>query len=514
MLVCCLFAVDAAAAKFSYTYKGVTFTCKTKGNTACITEFDVDATTVVIPAVVQNGTISYPVTEVSTYISGCNYFTQELVIEEGVQTIANFCFIEFRNLVKVTLPSTIQRMGKNAFRKDRAITFIKSEPDPAAINANNNYLAQAEAEKMREQAAKELADAEAEAEKMRKQAAKEMAEAEEMRKKAAKEMAEAEANENEDKKSKAGVGGLLKKGLGLFAKSKDKPKTAEKEIAVVKTEIAENKPVEQPKEKQSIPDEQNIDMDIPVIKGKVNDNLYCVIIANETYEQVPDVKFALNDGNTFKEYCIKTLGIPEKNIKTYLNASFTDMRRAFSFMEQISNLKKGNSKFIFYYAGHGIPSEADQTAYLLPTDGYPTDVATCIRLKEMYQRFGKMQSENVLVLLDACFSGVQRGSGGAMVEHRGITRVKNETLTGNVVAFSAASGEQTAMAYKDAGHGMFTYHLLNKLKATKGNITLGELVNHVKEKVGEDAILINDKPQTPSVVASPLIKAKWANIKF
>ncbi len=493
MLVCCLFAVDVIAAKFSYTYKGVTFTCKTKKNTVCITEFDVDAKTVVIPAVVQYGPTSYPVTEVSTYVSGCNYFAQELVIEEGIQVIDNFCFIEFRNLVKVTLPSTIQRMGKKAFRSDLAITFIKPEPDPTKNNIPTNYLAQTDVSK----------DNPVVPEVKGKSKDKKRSKPE------AKEKSKVEQDE-----PKSNGGGLLKKGLALFS-PKSKSNESTPEVAAV--EVAENKQAEYkptPKQKLSIPKELNVDVDIPVNKGKVNDNLYCVIIANENYEQVPNVTYALNDGNTFKEYCMMTLGVPEKNIKSFPNASFTDMRRAFSFMEQIANLKKGNSKFIFYYAGHGIPSEADKTAYLLPTDGYPTDVATCIRLKEMYQRFGKMQTENVLVLLDACFSGVQRGSGHAMVDHRGITRVKNETLTGNVVAFTAASGEQTAMAYKEAGHGMFTYHLLSKLKATKGNITLGELVNHVTEKVGEDAILINDKPQTPSVVSSPIIKTKWANIKF
>ena len=51
------------------------------------------------------------------------------------------------------------------------------------------------------------------------------------------------------------------------------------------------------------------------ITGKKNDKTVALIIANEKYEMAAGVENASNDGLAFKEYCLKTLGIPAANLK-------------------------------------------------------------------------------------------------------------------------------------------------------------------------------------------------------
>ena len=52
----------------------------------------------------------------------------------------------------------------------------------------------------------------------------------------------------------------------------------------------------------------DVDQNIPQTNKKSEDT-YALIIANEEYQFVDDVNFAAHDGEVFKEYCIKTLGI-------------------------------------------------------------------------------------------------------------------------------------------------------------------------------------------------------------
>lgn len=258
-----------------------------------------------------------------------------------------------------------------------------------------------------------------------------------------------------------------------------------------------------------------MDVDIPVVATDKNKDTYCVIIANEKYEDVPEVEFAQHDGEVFKEYCIKTLGIPEKQIRTFINASYTDIKRALNWMETIDNVTEGQSKMLFYYAGHGMPNEADKTAYIIPTDGFPKDITTCFRLSEFYDRLGKLKTKSVTVLLDACFSGVKRGSGQALVTARGVAiKPKEELLSGNIVVFAAASDDETALAYQNKRHGMFTYFLLRKLKETKGKISFGEFFSTISSDVKKNSMLENDKLQTPSVNVSPGMSAKWKEQQF
>ena len=67
--------------------------------------------------------------------------------------------------------------------------------------------------------------------------------------------------------------------------------------------------------------ESEVDINIPVTDKKA-EKTYALIIANENYEFVDNVDYAAHDGDIFKEYCIKTLGIPERQIRYCANASY------------------------------------------------------------------------------------------------------------------------------------------------------------------------------------------------
>ncbi|MBO7117035.1 MAG: hypothetical protein J6V87_08325, partial [Prevotella sp.] len=59
-----------------------------------------------------------------------------------------------------------------------------------------------------------------------------------------------------------------------------------------------------------------------------------------------------------------------------------------------------------------------------------------------------------------------------------------------------------------------TYFLLKKLKESKGNVTMGELSNYVKEQVKRYSIVENGKSQTPSVMTSDNLKTTWESMKI
>ncbi len=80
--------------------------------------------------------------------------------------------------------------------------------------------------------------------------------------------------------------------------------------------------------------------------------------------------------------------------------------------------------------------------------------------------------------------------------------------------FSASSGNQSAFGYKEKAHGMFTYFLLKKLKETNGNVTYGELDTYLKDQVGKNAIVYNNKEQTPESIFSPSFEKVWKDFKL
>lgn len=254
----------------------------------------------------------------------------------------------------------------------------------------------------------------------------------------------------------------------------------------------------------------DIDKNIPEAINS-NSNTFAIVIANETYNKEANVPYAVNDGNIFKEYCRNCLGIPEKNIHLITNATLNDIRHEVKWVQDVAEVYKGDAKIIFYYAGHGIPDEKSKNAYLLPTDGYGSDVATGYSLENLYKTFGSLPSKSITVFLDACFSGAKR-DGNMLASARGVAiKVKQTIPVGNMVVFTAAQGDETAYPYKEEEHGLFTYYLLKKLQETKGNATLGELSDYIKEQVERQSIVTNGKLQSPSIMATSSIGNEWKN---
>ena len=260
----------------------------------------------------------------------------------------------------------------------------------------------------------------------------------------------------------------------------------------------------------------DIDKNVPA-SNKTYPNRYALIIGNEDYTRFQpglssevNVPFAVSDARTFKEYAIKTLGILPDNIYALENAISSEMSREIEKLEKIIQYEKGQAEVFVYYAGHGFPDESTKMAYLMPVDISGADVQRGIPLKTLYAGLTKYPSKRVTVFLDACFSGGGRDAG--LLAARGV-RIKadQEPVAGNLVVFSASSGQQSALPYSEKQHGMFTYFLLKTMQERKGNVSYRQLFENLKREVELNSIKVNGKDQNPELIFSPEVDGIWEN---
>lgn len=261
------------------------------------------------------------------------------------------------------------------------------------------------------------------------------------------------------------------------------------------------------------PVDRDVDERIP--QNTTNNNsTFAFIFGNENYDAAVNVPFARADAKTFAEYCHKTLGLPEENVRCYLDATYAAILRAIEDIKTVAKVREGNVNVVFYYAGHGFPDDAEKQAYLLPVDATSSQLGVCYSLDKLYKELQQMNAKMVTVFLDACFSGSLRGE-GMISEARGVAiRPKKNEPKGNIVVFSAATGEQTAHPYKEKGHGLFTYFLLKKLQESRGNVLLGELDEYISKNVMDVSSVKLQKSQTPQVQVSPDIEDTWKDMKL
>lgn len=260
----------------------------------------------------------------------------------------------------------------------------------------------------------------------------------------------------------------------------------------------------------------DVDMNIPSSSLK-RENTFCLVIGNEAYQQrdTPNVKYAMKDSKTFSEYCIRTLGVPDKQVRNITNATYIQFIEGLRWLKKIASVYGNEAKYIVYYAGHGIPDEKGNCC-LLPTDVSINDVENGFNLSELYKSLGSLTTNNVLVFIDACFSGNDRNGEIAMNdEHRGVMiEMREENVPENVVVMTATSQKETALAYNEKGHGYFTYFLLKKLQETKGDVTYGELYDYIRREVSRTSVVNEQKIQTPTISTSSLKADLWKSSHF
>jgi WD40 repeat protein len=170
--------------------------------------------------------------------------------------------------------------------------------------------------------------------------------------------------------------------------------------------------------------------------------------------------------------------------------------------------------FVLYYAGHGVMSEGTKQKpadfYLVPTDVtqmYGNDALlaekgiSAAQLKEISQR---IEARKQLVILDACQSGavVDAFAMRGAAEEKAIAQLARSA---GLTVLAAALSKQLATEFKELGHGLFTYTLLQGIEGgadgspKDGRVTVSELSGYVQARIPELSKRYRGEPQYPNV---------------
>ena len=238
---------------------------------------------------------------------------------------------------------------------------------------------------------------------------------------------------------------------------------------------------------------------------------YGIVIGISDYLSVDKLRFSVKDAEVMMKYITFTMGIPKVNIKTLYNSEATKSKIEAIVKSWLKQKKP--EKVIFYYSGHGTPDPADprnEKAYLIPYDGdIDLGVTTMVPLDELIQSIEETGAKEIIVILDACFSG-RGGKTPKLLAQKGIA-ISPKIQSSKSVIFSSSKGTQPSLEFEKAGHGYFTYYLCLGLKGEadknkNGWVELSEVYEYVKNKMWQE---LGEK-QTPTIVGPQ----GWENIKL
>ncbi|MFH1723038.1 MAG: caspase family protein [Elusimicrobiota bacterium] len=245
------------------------------------------------------------------------------------------------------------------------------------------------------------------------------------------------------------------------------------------------------------------DVDTPGYKLNERPDDFALVIGVEKYSDLPPAEFAKRDAEAVKEHLL-ALGFPRRNV-IHLSGSQAVRSALAKYLEEwLPRNVKPESRVFFYFSGHGAPDARTGGAYLVPWGGDANFLkSTGYPLKELYRRLDALKAKEVVVALDACFSG----AGGRSVLAKGARPLVLKVDTGSpsggkITLFTAASGTEITSALDDQGHGIFTYFFLKGLNGEardrSGRVTSKGLYRYLKPKVQDEARRQN-REQTPGV---------------
>ena len=227
---------------------------------------------------------------------------------------------------------------------------------------------------------------------------------------------------------------------------------------------------------------------------------FALVVGVERYASLPEARFAERDASAVAAH-MEALGVPPRNIIHLAGpqAGYASLKK---YLE--SWLPKNvtpDSRVYFFFSGHGAPETETRDAYLVPWDGDPSFLKdTAYPLKRLYEKLDALRAKEVVVAMDACFSG----AGGRSVLAKGarplVAQVTKAAVPPKLTIFAAAAGDQITSTLEDREHGTFTYYFLQGLgggaKDSSGRITARGLFDYLKPRV-QDAARRQNRDQEP-----------------
>ena len=145
------------------------------------------------------------------------------------------------------------------------------------------------------------------------------------------------------------------------------------------------------------------------IEGIDFGDYHALIIGNDDYKHLPDLKTAVGDVSAIADALRTTYGF---NIQLLTDATRGDIIDAFDgYVETLTE----RDNLLIYYAGHGWLSEDAGRGYWLPVDARKNRRTNWVSNATITDTLKTLQSRHVMVIADSCYSGtLTRGAGAKL----------------------------------------------------------------------------------------------------
>ncbi|RUM93240.1 MAG: hypothetical protein DSZ28_08700 [Thiothrix sp.] len=224
-------------------------------------------------------------------------------------------------------------------------------------------------------------------------------------------------------------------------------------------------------------------------------NYYALVIGNNNYANLTDLKTPENDANAIAEVLKSKYGFKTTLL---LNANRYQLLSALNEMREKLTEK---DNLLIYYAGHGELDPVNMRGYWLPVDADPGNSANWISNIAITDLLNVMTAKHVLVVADSCYSGsltrssVARLRGGMSNDAR--TKWYRTMSSARARAVLTSGDVKPVLDAGGGNHSLFAKAFLDSLNSNDQILEGYELYRSVQKrmKVATARLNVEQNPQ-------------------
>ena len=182
---------------------------------------------------------------------------------------------------------------------------------------------------------------------------------------------------------------------------------------------------------------------LSITRSDIYDDSWALLVGINEYETVtPNLNYAVDDAEDFKELLIAQFGFSENKITILKNQEATK----YNIEKELGKLRrktKENDRVLIFFAVHGqtyeLP-EGGEMGFLLPYDSDIEDLyLSSIPMTDLKQQANTFKAKHVLFMVDACYGGLAAtGARGISSSAGDLWRNVPDHILGGVLFYWAA----------------------------------------------------------------------------
>ncbi|MFA6208632.1 MAG: tetratricopeptide repeat protein [Candidatus Obscuribacterales bacterium] len=221
-----------------------------------------------------------------------------------------------------------------------------------------------------------------------------------------------------------------------------------------------------------------------------------------------NLRYAAKDAQDFSDFLIKERNFAPDHVQLLTNEAAT-RANILSLLgsKWLPRVAEKDDLVVIYFSTHGSPSSLDLGGvnYLVAHDTDPSDLyATGIAMQDLARIIkARVHSDRVMLVLDACHSGVTAPASGKSIVRPGNVDVDPIVQGTGQLVISSSKPDQRSWESQRYEGSVFTRYLIDGFRKN-GNLTkLGDAYSYMESEVQRE--VLRDR----GLLQTPVMRSKW-----